>query len=98
MLTLYKAITTYDAQSQFSKMKNVKVLYVLCTTDKVFPPSLAPPIMQALKEAGVQDATYYEFDSVHGHLATSVDMGWEPVMRAFMARIEEECGERVKEQ
>ena len=61
-----------------------KVLYVLSRTDKLFPPELAPGVMQALKAAGV-DADYFLLDSEYGHSASSRDAKkWSPRLRQFM--------------
>ena len=64
------------------------MLYVLSRTDALFPPSLAPGVMAGLKAAGV-DATYFEIDSDHGHLASGADADkWAPALRAFMTKLE----------
>jgi len=61
-----------------------KVLYVLSRTDTLFPPSLAPGVMQALKDAGV-DARYFEIDTELGHLASGLDADkWASALDAFM--------------
>jgi homoserine O-acetyltransferase/O-succinyltransferase len=64
-----------------------KVLYVISRTDKLFPPSIAPGVMQALKAAGV-DARYYEIDSEFGHSASGFDAEkWAPTLKRFMAEL-----------
>jgi homoserine O-acetyltransferase len=64
------------------------VLYVLSRTDALYPPSLAPGVMRQLADAGV-DATYFEIDSDHGHLASGADAEkWAPALRAFMSKLE----------
>jgi homoserine O-acetyltransferase len=66
----------------------VPLLYVLSRTDALFPPSLAPDVMAKLKAAGV-DATYFEIDSDHGHLASGADADkWAPALRSFMTKLE----------
>ena len=61
---------------------------MLSRSDALFPPSLAPGVMDGLKQAGV-DATYFEIDSEHGHLASGADADkWAPALRAFMTKLE----------
>ena len=73
--------------ARFGRIK-VPVLYVLSRTDALFPPSIAPGVMDGLKAAGV-DATYFEIDSDHGHLASGADADkWAPALRAFMTKLE----------
>ena len=69
-----------------SKFK-ARVLYVLSRTDVLFPPSLAPDLMAQFAAAGVE-ASYFEIDSEHGHLAAGTDWAkWAPTLRAFMDRL-----------
>jgi homoserine O-acetyltransferase len=87
LFILGRAMETFDVASRFDRIK-VPVLYVLSRTDALFPPSLAPGVMDALKNAGV-DATYFEIDSDHGHLASGADADkWAPALRAFMTKLE----------
>jgi homoserine O-acetyltransferase/O-succinyltransferase len=87
LFILGRAMETFDVASQFDRIK-VPVLYVLSRTDALFPPSLAPGVMAGLKDAGV-DATYFEIDSDHGHLASGADADkWAPALRAFMTKLE----------
>jgi homoserine O-acetyltransferase len=86
MVALRRALETYDTTPQFGKIK-AKVLYVISRTDKLFPPSIAPGYMQALKAAGV-DARYFEIDSELGHLASGADGDkWAPALKSFMAEL-----------
>jgi len=63
------------------------VLYVLSRTDALFPPSLAPGVIGSLRQAGVE-ASYFEIDSEHGHLASGADAAkWAPALREFMLRV-----------
>lgn len=83
LLILAKALRGFDVTAQFSRIKS-KVLYVLSRTDKLFPPELAPGVMQALKVAGV-DAEYFLLDSDYGHSASGRDAHkWAPRLRQFM--------------
>ncbi len=87
MLILGKAAESYDVSGMLDRIR-VPVLYVLSRTDALFPPSLAPQVMGALRAAGV-DATYFEIDSDQGHLASGADAGkWVPVLREFLHRLE----------
>lgn len=83
LIILAKALRSFDVTAQFSKIRS-KVLYVLSRTDKLFPPELAPGVMQGLKAAGV-DADYFLLDSNYGHSASGRDAHkWAPRLRQFM--------------
>jgi homoserine O-acetyltransferase len=87
LFILGRAMETYDVVSRFDRIK-VPVLFVLSRTDALFPPTIAPGVMDGLKKAGV-DASYYEIDSEHGHLASGADADkWAPALRAFMTKLE----------
>jgi homoserine O-acetyltransferase len=47
LVILRRGTISYDTAKDFAKIK-AKVLYVLCRTDRLFPPSIAPGVMQAL--------------------------------------------------
>jgi len=82
-----KAMEFRDHEKDFGRIK-AKVLYVLSTTDRLFPPSIAPNVMAKLKAAGV-DATYHELVSDRGHNAGTQDaLKYEPALRAFLQRLE----------
>jgi homoserine O-acetyltransferase/O-succinyltransferase len=86
MIALAQARAHFDAEKDFAKIR-AKVLYVLCRTDLVFPTTLAPSVMEKLKQAGV-DATYFELDSEKGHLASGLDWAkWAPALRSFLERL-----------
>jgi len=86
LVVLRRALETYDTTPAFARIK-AKVLYVLSRTDKLFPPTLAPGVMAALKAAGV-DARYVDLDSAFGHLASAADgEKWAPALAAFMAEL-----------
>ena len=87
LFILGRAMETYDITREYGRIR-VPVLYVLSTTDALFPPSLAPGVIGGLRAAGV-DATYFELESQHGHLASGADAArWEPALRAFITRLE----------
>jgi homoserine O-acetyltransferase len=86
LLTLRKAMVHFDARRDFARIR-ARVLYVLSRTDKIFPPSLAPGVMDALVKAGVR-ARYVEIDTELGHVASGHEWAqWGPTLRAFV----EEC-------
>ena len=83
LLILARALRSFDVTAQFARIR-AKVLYVLSRTDKLFPPELAPAVMDGLKAAGV-DADYFLLDSDYGHSASGRDAHkWAPRLRQFM--------------
>jgi homoserine O-acetyltransferase len=86
LITLRRVAAQFDAEQHLSRIK-AKVLYVLSTTDRLFPAELGPGVVERLKAAGV-DATYFELESDKGHLASGVDAEkWAPVLREFLQRL-----------
>ena len=61
LVILRRATIGFDTVKDFARFR-AKVLYVLCRSDVLFPPSLAPGVMQDLAAAGVE-ARYFEIDS-----------------------------------
>ena len=87
MVTLRKAALSFDAERDFAKIR-AKVLYVLSRTDKLFPPSIAPGVMDKLAKAGV-DAKYVEIDTEFGHSASGADwQKWAPALKDFLGSLE----------
>ncbi len=87
LFILGRAMESYDITRDYGKIR-VPVLYVLSTTDALFPPTLAPGVIAGLHKAGV-DATYFELVSDHGHLASGADAEkWAPALRDFIGRLE----------
>jgi homoserine O-acetyltransferase/O-succinyltransferase len=83
LLVLAKALRSFDVTAQLGRIR-AKVLYVLSRTDRLFPPDLAPAVMDGLKAAGV-DADYFLLDSDYGHSASGRDAHkWAPRLRQFM--------------
>jgi homoserine O-acetyltransferase/O-succinyltransferase len=83
MITMRRAAVRYNAEKDFSKIR-AKVLYVISRSDKLFPPSIAPDVMDKLAKAGV-DAKYFEIDTDFGHSATGVEWAkWGPTLKAFV--------------
>ena len=84
LLILRRALLGFDTRPDFATIK-AKVLYVLCRTDALFPPKIAPGVMQALEAAGVE-ARYFELDSELGHTSSGLEHAkWSPVLREFLA-------------
>jgi homoserine O-acetyltransferase/O-succinyltransferase len=87
MVALRKAAVKFDAGRDFTKVR-AKVLYVLSRTDKLFPPSIAPGVMDQLTRAGV-DAKYFEIDTELGHSASGPEWAkWGPTLKDFIAGLE----------
>jgi len=87
LFILGRAMERYDITRDYGRIR-VPVLYVLSTTDALFPPSLAPGVIAGLRGAGV-DAEYFELVSDHGHLASGADADkWAPALRDFITRLE----------
>jgi homoserine O-acetyltransferase len=84
LIILRRALLGFDSRPDFAKIK-AKVLYVLCRTDALFPPKIAPGVMEALATAGVE-ARYFELDSDLGHSSSGPEHAkWSPVLREFLA-------------
>ncbi|MBI3503799.1 MAG: alpha/beta fold hydrolase [Proteobacteria bacterium] len=87
MIALQKASVKFNAEPELGKIR-AKVLYVLSRTDKLFPPSIAPDVMDKLAKAGV-DAKYVEIDTEFGHSATNIEAAkWGPAMKVFIEGLE----------
>jgi len=88
MIALRKAAVKFDAERDLSKVQ-AKMLYVLSRTDKLFPPSIAPGVMDKLTRAGV-DAKYFELDTELGHSASGPEWAkWGPTLKDFLAKLEQ---------
>ena len=87
MVTLRTASLAFDAERDLDKIR-AKVLYVISRTDKLFPPSIAPRVMEKLAKAGV-DAKYVEIDTEFGHSASGADWRkWAPALKDFLSSLE----------
>lgn len=83
LIALRQAIASFDVTDRLATIQS-KLLYVLSTTDRLFPPSLAPDVMNRFAQARV-DAQYVELESDFGHLASGLDwQKWEPALRTFL--------------
>jgi len=84
LLILRRALLGLDTRPDFATIE-AKVLYVLCRSDALFPPKIAPAVIDALHAAGVE-ARYFEIDSDLGHSSSGPEHGkWSPVLREFLA-------------
>jgi homoserine O-acetyltransferase len=84
LIILRRALLGFDTRPDFARIK-AKVLYILCRTDALFPPKIAPDVIKALTAAGVE-ARYFELDSDLGHSSSGPEHAkWSPVLRAFPA-------------
>lgn len=84
LVILRRATIGFDTVKDFARIR-AKVLYILCRSDVLFPPSLAPGVMKDLAAAGVE-ARYFEIDSDLGHSASGPEHAkWSPVLREFLA-------------
>lgn len=91
LIILRRALLGFDTRPDFRKIK-AKVLYVLCRTDALFPPKIAPAVIEALGEAGVA-ARYFEIDSELGHSSSGPEHAkWSPVLREFLAPLAARAG------
>jgi hypothetical protein len=61
LIILRRALLGFDTRPDFTRIK-ATVLYILCRTDALFPPKIAPDVIKALTAAGVE-ARYFELDS-----------------------------------
>ncbi|HTZ36646.1 MAG TPA: alpha/beta fold hydrolase, partial [Stellaceae bacterium] len=61
LIILRRALLGFDTRPDFARIA-ARVLYILCRSDALFPPKIAPGVMAALAEAGVA-ARYFEIDS-----------------------------------
>ena len=87
LVTLRKASVRFDAERDLARIK-AKLLYVLSRTDKLFPPSIAPGVMDKLAKAGVQ-ASYFEIDSDLGHVASGPEWAkWGPRLQSFLEALD----------
>jgi homoserine O-acetyltransferase len=83
LLILRRALLGFDTRPRFAEIR-AKVFYMLCRSDALFPPKIAPGVMQALENAGVE-ARYFELDSDLGHSSTGAEHAkWSPALREFL--------------
>ena len=96
LIVLGRASALFNVEKELSRIR-ARVLYVLCRTDKLFPPSLAPGVMARLREAGVR-AEYFEIDSELGHAASGLaGAKWAPKLAEFLAQRKKRQIPKLKE-
>jgi homoserine O-acetyltransferase/O-succinyltransferase len=87
LLTLRRASVRFDAERDFARIR-ARLLYVLSRTDALFPPSIAPGVMDRLARAGVP-ASYLEFDTELGHVASGPEWAkWGPRLQSFLQELD----------
>ena len=90
MIALAQATQGFDASQDLRHIK-ARVQLVLSRTDKLFPPSIAPGVMEAFAQAGVR-AEYFELDSRYGHHAAGTDSAkWAPELDRFLRELEQDA-------
>ena len=83
-MILRRALLGFDARREFNKIK-ARILYILCRTDQLFPPKIAPAVLDGLRAARVP-VRYFELDSDLGHSSAGPEHAkWSPVLREFLA-------------
>lgn len=86
LVVLRRAAVRFNTEPDFGKIR-AKVLYVLSRTDSLFPPSIAPGVIDKLAAAGVE-ARYVEIDTEFGHSASGREWAkWAPALREFLAEL-----------
>ena len=86
-LIVQRKAQEFRRQSRDFNRIRAKVLYVLSTTDKLFPTRIAPRVMGQLRDAGVE-ATYFELVSSKGHSGGTADAaGFAPALSRFLATL-----------
>lgn len=86
LIVLRRAAEYRDAEKDFARIK-AKVLYVLCKSDNLFPPTYADNVINKLKAYNI-DTEYFELDSDKGHVGVLHDAKkWESVLRSFIDKL-----------
>ena len=83
MLALRAAINRFDVRGQLSEAK-AELMYVLCSTDGLFPPSIAKETLDRWPRSSGK-TKYVEIDSSYGHFASSLDSNkWAKALSGFL--------------
>ena len=83
MVCLRHAINRFDVRARLGLIK-AEVMYVLASTDQLFPPDIAKVTLEPLQKAG-QPPKYVEISSDYGHLASSLDwQNWAASLAEFL--------------
>ena len=91
LLTLRAAINRFDVRHMLASIE-ADLMYVLCRTDSLFPPSIAPETMDHCSDRrsdlyldSCRVAKYVEIDSGYGHFASSLDwQQWSGELQTFL--------------
>lgn len=83
MVVLARAMEKFDASDRLDRIR-ARVQYVICRTDKLFPPEGVPATMRAFEAAGVR-AEHVPLDSDFGHQASGSDWSkWDGALKRFL--------------
>ncbi|NYT61785.1 alpha/beta fold hydrolase [Alcaligenaceae bacterium] len=86
LFILAQAMNDFDVRDCLAGLK-AKVLFVLATTDKLFPASSANKTLAILERHEI-DCQYIELDTQYGHLASGLEWWkWERQLREFMESV-----------
>ena len=88
LLTLRSAINRFDVRDSLA-IARAELLYVLCRSDTLFPPSIASQTLSrwAKQRQTANPAQYLEIDSDYGHYASSLDwQEWSSQLENFLNR------------
>ena len=87
LVSLRRAIDSFDIRHQYDRLKQAKVLYVNSKTDNIFTVALGAGYAADMRKAGV-DVTYVELPSDKGHMASNADAAmWAPLLKAFIEKL-----------
>jgi len=85
MIALRQTINRFDAREKLASIK-ADMLYVLSSSDQLFPPTIAQATLEPLRLSG-RAPTYFELVSDYGHLASSLDwQQWAAPLADFLNR------------
>lgn len=85
MVCLRQTINRFDVRPKLNQIK-AKVMYVLASTDQLFPPDIANVTLDVLRKSA-QPPTYVEVPSDYGHLASSLSwQQWATPLAEFLRR------------
>ena len=80
---LRAAINRFDVREQLDRAQ-AELMYVLCRTDALFPPSIASETLDRWPKTTGR-AKYVEIDSAYGHFASSLDgQKWANDLQTFL--------------
>jgi len=83
MVVLREAINRFDARPQLNQIQ-ADVLYVLASTDRLFPPAIAQETLNALS-GSARRVEHLVIDSDYGHYASSLDWArWSDALSTFI--------------